>query len=211
MEKRRTVSSLSTLAILDDPDTAGIVLSPLRRRILDALRRPGSATTVGEELGMPRQKVNYHLRTLEDAGLVEHLEDRRRGNCTERIVRSKASHYLISSRVLGELAATPEAIRDRYSADHLASVSARTISEVGELRMRAAEAGKRLPTLSLEAGVRFASPGDQAAFMEELSNTVARLLARYHDEDAPDGRWFRLALGAHPALRAGPHEEDDDA
>lgn len=199
------------LAILDDADTAGIVLSPVRRRILDALRRPGSATTVGDELGMARQKVNYHLRTLEEAGLVEHVEDRRRGNCTERIVRSKASHYLISPAVLGELAATPEATRDRYSADHLASVSARTISEVGELRLRAADAGKRLPTLSLETAVRFETPGDQAAFMEELSNTVARLIARYHDGDAPDGRWFRLTLGAHPALRADSPKEDEHA
>ena len=43
---------------------------------------------MGRDLGLSRQKVNYHLRALEDAGLVEHVEDRRRGNCTERIVRA---------------------------------------------------------------------------------------------------------------------------
>lgn len=203
---------MSSLAILDRPDTATAVLSPIRRRILHALAEPGSATTVGADLDLPRQKVNYHLRTLEQAGLVEHVEDRRKGNCTERIVRATASHYLIAPSVLGDLEATPEHAADRLSSDHLAAVSARTISELSELRTRAAAAGKRLPSFSLETGVRFASPADQEAFMEELSNAVAGLVASYHDESTDDGRWFRLTVGSHPALTAGPqeHAADDD-
>lgn len=191
---------MSNVAILDRADAAATVLSPIRRRILHALAEPGSATTVGEALDLPRQKVNYHLRALEDSGLVEHVEDRRKGNCTERIVRATASHYLIAPSVLGDLEATPEHAADRFSSDHLAAVSARTISELSELRRRAAAAGKRLPSFSLETGVRFASPTDQAAFVEDLSNAVAGLLTKYHDDEATDGRWFRLTLGAHPAL-----------
>lgn len=191
---------VSSVSILRDPASAASLLSPLRRSVLHALAEPGSATSVGEELGLPRQKVNYHLRALEEAGLVEHVEDRRRGNCTERIVRSTASHYLIAPTVLEDLNATPEEATDRRSGDHLAAVSARTISELAELRERASAAGKRLPTLSLEAGVRFATPDDQAAFMEGLANAVAHLVAEYHDQEADDGRWFRVTLGAHPAL-----------
>ncbi|MBT8487808.1 MAG: helix-turn-helix transcriptional regulator [Gemmatimonadetes bacterium] len=198
------------LAILDRADTAAAVLSPVRRRILRALGEPGSATTVGQAIGLPRQKVNYHLRTLEEAGLVEHVEDRRKGNCTERIVKATATHYLISPSVLGALGDTPTQRADALSSDHLAAVSARTISEVAELRRRAAEAGKRLPTFSLETAVRFATPGDHAAFMEDLSNHVAALIARYHDESESEGRWFRLALGSHPALKAVPREEEED-
>lgn len=193
---------MSTVAILDEVDTASAVLSPLRGRILHALAEPGSATTVGQELGLPRQKVNYHLRALEESGLVEHVEDRRKGNCTERIVRATAAHYLISPSVLGDLEATPEHAADRFSSDHLAAVSARTISELAQLRRRAAVAGKRLPTFSLETAVRFASPGEQAAFTEELANLLVDLVAKYHDGSAEAGRWFRLALGAHPALGA---------
>ena len=131
------------------------MLSPVRRQILSALAEPGSATTVGRDLGLARQKVNYHLRALEESGLVRHVEDRKKGNCTERIVRATASHYLIAPSVLGALEATPAATADRFSSDHLAAVSARTISELADLRTRAAAAGKRLPTLSLETGIRF--------------------------------------------------------
>lgn len=193
----------AALAILRDDDRAGAVLNPVRRRVLHALRTPGSATTVGAELGLPRQKVNYHLRALEELGLVEHVEDRRRGNCTERIVRATAWHYLIDSSVLGELEATPQAIADRFSSDHLAAVAARTVSEVGELRERAAAAQKRLATFSVESAVRFASPADQSAFVEGLANAVAQLVGRYHDAEAVGGRWFRVVVGAHPALTAG--------
>lgn len=200
----------ASLAILRDSEAAAAVLSPVRRRILGALAQPGSATTVGAELGLARQKVNYHLRTLEQAGLVEHVEDRRKGNCTERIVRATATHYLIAPSVLGELAAKPAEKADRFSSDHLAAVSARTLSELAELRERAHAAGKRLPTLSLETAICFASPRQQAALMEELSNAVAGLVARYHDEASDDGRWFRLTVGAHPALPRGDAQESTD-
>lgn len=199
----------SQLAILDRADTAAAVLSPIRRRVLEALAEPGSATTVGHAIGLARQKVNYHLRALEEAGLVEHVEDRRRGNCTERIVRATATHYLIAPSVLGTLAATPAERADAFSSDHLAAVCARTLSELAELRTRAAEAGKRLPTFSLETAVRFATPSDQVAFLEDLSNHIASLVARYHDESDDDGRWFRLTVGSHPALRAAdPRQEE---
>ena len=190
----------AALAIIKDEDAASAVLSPVRRSVLRALREPGSATTVGIDLGLPRQKVNYHLRALEDLGLVEHVEDRRRGNCTERIVRATATHFLIDSALLGELGATPSGIADRFSSAHLATVSARTVTEIGELRELAAKAGKRLATFSLETAVRFSSQADQAAFFEQLSNTVAELVSRYHDESADQGRWFRFTVGSHPAL-----------
>jgi DNA-binding transcriptional ArsR family regulator len=192
----------TSLAIIRDPDAAGAVLSPIRRRVLAALREPGSATTVGDHLGLPRQKVNYHLRALESLGLVEHVEDRRRGNCTERVVRATATHYLIDPAVLGELGAEPDDVTDAFSSERLAAVSSRTVADLGELRERAAAVGKRLPTFSLESAVRFASPTDQAAFLEELSSAITGLVARYHDESAEGGRWFRLVAGSHPALLA---------
>ena len=196
------------LAILRDPKAAEAVLSPVRSRVLAALAEPGSATTVGQSLGLPRQKVNYHLRALEANGLVEHVEDRRRGNCTERVVRATAARYLIAPSVLGALEATPEQQADQVSSDHLAAVSARTISELAELRERATRSKKRLPTVSLETVVRFRSPADQAAFTKELTEALTRLIAAYHDEGATGGRWFRVTAGAHPALRGSGRKEE---
>lgn len=55
--------------------------------------------------------------------------------------------------------------------------------------------------MSLQAEVRFASAADRHAFASELSNAVARLVARYHDEDSDGGRPFRFVIGGYPSRK----------
>ena len=82
---------MQAIEVIEDPAAAEATLDPIRTRILRELTDPGSATQLAARLGLPRQKVNYHLRTLEQHGLVELVEERRRGNVTERILRATAS------------------------------------------------------------------------------------------------------------------------
>jgi DNA-binding transcriptional ArsR family regulator len=149
---------------------------------------------------LPRQRVNYHLRELERHGLVELVEERRKGNCLERLVRATARYYLISPEALGRLGSDPAAMQDRFSAAYLVGVAARAIRELAVLRLRADRARKRLATLTVEAQVRFASAEDRHAFAEELATAVARLAAKYHNEKAEGGRSYRFFLGAYPAI-----------
>jgi Helix-turn-helix domain len=193
---------MHVLDIIRRSDRAAAILSPIRLRVLSALRTPGSATTVAGRLGIPRQKANYHVRTLERLGLVRHVEDRKKGNCTERVVQATATHYLIAPSVVGELEPSPSRQADTHSSDHLAAVCARTVSQLAELTAGAETAGKRLPTLSVETAVRFASPEDQQAFTEAVAHALTTLVHRYHDEHAEGGRWFRFLLGGHPAVSA---------
>ena len=70
--------------------------------------------------------------------------------------------------------------------------------EVGELVRRAQHAGKRFATLAVDAEVRFRSPTDRAAFSNELTEAVTKLVSKYHDQSAPGGRLHRLVIMAHP-------------
>jgi hypothetical protein len=171
--------------------------------MLEALAEPGSATTLGRLLGVPRQHLNYHLHQLEKAGFVEEVETRRRRNCVERIVRATARSYLISPEVLGTLGPTPETQRDRFSAGYLMAAAGRVLRDLSEHVGRAMTAKKRVATLTLEADIRFASSEARTAFAEELSTAVAGLVARYHDASTPGGRTFRLMVGAYPAPARG--------
>jgi len=164
---------------------------------------------VAERLGLTRQKVNYHVRQLEAEGLVETIEERRKGNCTERIVRSTARHFVVDPDLLGSLAATPGRLQDRMSSAWAAAVLARALRDVSVLRERADAAGKKLATLSLETTLTFASPADQAAFAEEMAQAVADVVQRHHDPDAADGRRFRLVMGSFPAPDEDPEPEGD--
>jgi DNA-binding transcriptional ArsR family regulator len=185
------------LDVIDEPDAAISALDPVRARILHRLAEPGSATTLGAELGMPRQKVNYHLRALESHGLVELVEERPRRGLTERVVQATARAYLVAPDVVDEHAIDPSRI-DRASSRYLLAVGGRLVKEVRDLARRAERADKALPTLTIDTDIRFRSASERAAFTADLTEAVLALTARYHDEAAPRGRWHRLIVAAHP-------------
>jgi DNA-binding transcriptional ArsR family regulator len=184
--------------VIDDPAAAVVALDPVRARLLAALTEPGSAATLAARFGLPRQKVNYHLRTLEAHGLVRVAEERRWGGLTERVLVATAASYVVSPGALGEAASDPGRARDRLSARYLVALAARIVREVGDLARRADEAGKTLPTLALDTEVRFRSAAERAAFTEDLGAAVTGLVARYHDASAPGGRSHRVVVAAHP-------------
>lgn len=192
---------MQELAVIADPAAAGVSLDPVRARLLAELAEPGSASSLAARIGLPRQKVNYHLRTLERHGLVELVEERRKGNMTERLLRATAASYVISPGALGAVAPDPGRAPDRLSARWLVALAARTVRDVGELLAGATRAGRRLATFALDGEVRFASAADRAAFAEELAAAVTALVGKYHDETAPGGRPHRVVVAVHPSVR----------
>ena len=184
--------------VIDDPSSAAIAVEPVRSRLLAELAEPASAAALAARLGIPRQKINYHLRTLEAHKLVRVARKRKWGGLTERLLVATATSYVISPAAMGGVAADPGRTADRLSAGYLIALAARMVREVGGLLRRAQEEKKRLATLAIDTEVSFRSPDDRAAFTRELTDAVTHLVARYHDGAAPGGRLHRLVLVAHP-------------
>jgi DNA-binding transcriptional ArsR family regulator len=182
--------------VIEDPAAAAAALDPIRARLLAELAdTPASAGGVAERVGLTRQQANYHLRTLEQHGLVELAEVRARGGISERILRSTAASYVVSPAAVGDGAASPERVRDQRSADYLIALGARVVRELGALVRRAGATGRRLPTLAIDTELRFASAADRTAFADELTAAVVDLAARYHHDD---GRPHRLVVASYP-------------
>lgn len=182
--------------VIEDPRAAAVALDPVRSRLLAELAEsPASAAALGARVGLPRQKVNYHLSTLEAHGLVELAEVRMRGGIAERVLRATAASYVVSPAAIAESGARPEQVRDRLSAGYLVTLAGRVVREVGELARKAEAAGRRLPTFAIDTEIRFRSAADRAAFADELTAAVLDLAARYH---ADGGRPHRLVVAAHP-------------
>src|SRR5215475_2453666 len=194
------------VVVIDDPAAAEVSLDPVRARLLAELVEPGSAAAVAQRVGLSRQKVNYHLRALERHGLLELVEERKKGNCTERMLRATASSYVISPSVLATVEPDPARAPDRLSARWLLALSARLVREVGELVTGAERARKRLATFAIDGEIRFSSAADRAAFAEELPGAVAALVAKYHHESAPGGRDHRIVVAVHPTVHKGKGE-----
>src|SRR5213083_1837141 len=177
------------LEVIDDPATAVVALDPVRARLLAELVEPGSAASLAPRMGLARQKVNYHLRAV---------EERRWGGLVERRLVATAASFVVSPAALGESANDPTRASDRLSARYLIALAARVVREVADLVRRSKEQAKQLATLSIDTEVRFRSPAERAVFSSELTHAITKLVARYHDESAPGGRAHRLVVVAHP-------------
>lgn len=187
------------LDVIDNAAAAAIALDPIKSRLLAELSAPASAAALAGRVGLTRQKVNYHLRGLEDHRLIEQAEERQWGGLTERLMIATASSYVVSPAALGAIGADPARNNDRLSASYLIALAARIVREVGGLWRSAREKNKRLATLSIDTVIRFRSPADRAAFTAELTQAVTTLAARYHDNNAPGGRPHRLVVASYPA------------
>lgn len=198
--------------MIEDPAAAEVSLDPVRARLLAELTEPASATMLAARVMLPRQKVNYHLRALERHRLVELVEERRKGNCVERVLRATARSYVISPVALGSAQPRPGQVPDRLSAQWLLALAARLVRDVGALLARdghgrdAAGERRRVATFALDAEVRFASARDRAEFTAKLANAFAALVADYHDEAASGGRPHRVLIALHPSLPADENQ-----
>ncbi|TDI33955.1 MAG: ArsR family transcriptional regulator [Acidobacteria bacterium] len=199
---KRTARPEQSVALLQDPAQVAAILPALRRRLLESFTGPESAAGLARRLEMPRQKVNYHLRELEKAGLLEMAGERQARGCTERLLRPAARAYLVNPEILGDLASDPDSIQDRFSSSYLIAVAARIIKDVATLRDRARKARRKLATFTLQTDIGFRSPAERTAFADELTTTLARLTAKYHS-DAPGARSYRFVVGGHPVITRG--------
>ena len=172
--------------VIDTAPQAAAALDPIRARLLAELREPASAAELALRVHLPRQKVNYHLRTLEAQQLVELADTRKHGGLTERRMQATAAAYVISAEALGDAGADPGRM-DRLSARYLIAVAARIVREVGRLAREPDP-----PTLTIDAEVRLTN---RKAFAEELAQLVAEVASRHHDDD---GEPYRLIVASHP-------------
>jgi DNA-binding transcriptional ArsR family regulator len=201
------VRGMLDVAVIDDPAAAEASLDPVRARLLAALTEPASAASLASGAGLSRQQANYHLRALERHGLVELVEERRKGNCTERVLRAAAASFVISPTALASVAPDPDRAPDQASARWMLALAARLVRELGELIRAATAARKPLATFAIDSEVRFASAADRAAFAKELGDAVAGLVAQYHDPRAEGGREHRLLVALHPSITESPNKE----
>ena len=192
------------VAVIEDPQTAGVTLDPVRARLLAELIEPASAAALAAKLGQPRQRgqlppqgaraarpgragggapqgQRHRARAAGDGGLLRHLPE-----------------------ALAPVQPDPARAPDRLSARWLLALAAGLLRDVGALITGAARAQMRLATFAIAGEVRFASAADRAAFAEELAGAVATLVARYHDAAAPGGRTHRVVVAVHPSVTRPP-------
>jgi DNA-binding transcriptional ArsR family regulator len=186
------VRAVQTIA---DPEALQALAHPLRIRILDALRRPDSAAGVARRLGEARQKVNYHLKELDRAGLVSRAGERRTGNFVETLYQAAARTLVVSPRAAWGDPRRLTALTEQTSLEHLVTLGERLQRDAAVLLDRAAFDGDEIPSAAVEVEIRLAGADDRAAFLEEYLAAVGPLLRRYGQQPGPP---YRIALAVYP-------------
>jgi DNA-binding transcriptional ArsR family regulator len=194
-----------SVALVSDAAKARAALTPLRRELLERLREPCSAAGLAGQLDMPRQKLGYHLRVLEEAGLVRLVEERKRRGFVERVLVACADTFILDPALVHGADDRAGEAQDRHASEHLVRTASALVRDVARMREAADHEGKRLLTLTVEAELTFGTPADFDTFTEQLSDAVTALAKRYAASPLrKGGRRYRLVAAAHPALQTKP-------
>jgi DNA-binding transcriptional ArsR family regulator len=197
---------LPEIAAVDDRRRAVALLAhPIRSRILALAAEPSSATEIAARLDLPRQRVNYHVRKLADARFLLRAGRVRKRNLVEQRYVASARAYVVAPGALGPIAASARLPEDALSAGRLVALAGRMQADVMDAVGAAAHAGRRLPTLSMAADVRFERAEQREAFAAALQAAVTDVIGRFSSPSRTasgaegQGRPYRLVLGCYPA------------
>lgn len=69
---------------IDDIEIAKMMLDVRKRSILDIAKEPVTVGKMAEELNEKQSRLYYHVKKLEEAGLLELVETRQQGNLIEK-------------------------------------------------------------------------------------------------------------------------------
>jgi DNA-binding transcriptional ArsR family regulator len=187
----------SRVEVLDEPAQVAALAHPLRVAILDALRTPDSAAGVARAIGESRQKVGHHVKALHDAGLVRLVGERRTGNFLEPLYESVAGTFVVSPRLAWGTGDRAGALRAQLPLEHLVVLGERLQRDATALLDRAAFDGDEIPSLCVEATVRFKDEAARAAFLQEYVELLRPLL-RKHGARRGSGDAFHVAVAVYP-------------
>ena len=181
--------------VVEGSDELAALAHPLRIRILETLRTPGSAATVARSVGQSRQNVNYHLKELERAGLVRRAGEQRKGNFVETLFEAAAPTIVVSPRALWGDEQRANALKAQMALENLVLIGERLGRDASVLLDRAAFDGEQIASAAVEAEVRFADEDARAAFLREYLAAVGPLLRKYGRRR---GEQYRVAVAVYP-------------
>ena len=198
------VSAPEEITCITDGAQAIEVLHPLRLEILRLAREPVSATELSGQLGLSRQRVNYHVRRLARSGFLQRAGRRRRRNMVEQRYVASAGSFVLSPELLGAVGADWRRIEDTASAGYLLALGCQMESDLVRIWRQTQKTGARDATVSLKAQFRFESAEQRERFTRALQEAVVRVVTEHTspnlrpDGSAAAGRPWRLVLGCYP-------------
>lgn len=189
---------MQDVLFIESFDRAATLFHPMRLQLLRLLSSPASCPDLARRVGSSPQSVYYHIKTLEKAGLVVKVEERRVRGIMEGQYQARARSFWLSPDIVGRVGGERQ-VQDQMSLAYLYQLAETLQADVGHL------AGQRdeTPSLGLDGQIELRDADDRAAFMEDLQAAFLGLARKYgvrKDEPPGSRQRFKIVLAAYPAV-----------
>jgi DNA-binding transcriptional ArsR family regulator len=185
---------------IEDVTQAMTLLKPIRLEILKRLDEPRTCPELAEYFDETPQKIYYHVKALEAAGLVDKVEERRVRGVVEGHYQASARAYWLAPKLVGQIGGERIA-QDQMSLRVLLDLAEEVHDDIGKLGNQSA-VGRNVPSLSLSAHIHLPDANRRTAFLQELQEIFQQLARKYSlpEEEAllTDEQGFRLVLMCYP-------------
>lgn len=184
---------------IDDVEQAAALLKPVRIELLKRMVEPTTCSALAEQLGETPQKLYYHVKTLERAGLVEKVDERRVGGIMEGLYQAAAIAYWLSPQLVGQSGGRRRAYDD-LNLGYLLGLAEELQQNIGLLSRRSSG---EVPSFGLSAQVELKDASERQSFMQEVQSAIQQIAEKYgarggESNQAEPARTFRLMLACYP-------------
>jgi DNA-binding transcriptional ArsR family regulator len=182
---------------IEDVEQAAALLHPLRVELLKRMDEPRTCPELGGLFSESAQKIYYHVKALEKAGLVAKVDERRIRGVVEGYYQAKARSYWLSPQLVGNIGGVQMA-QDQTSLRFLLTLAEEIHDDVGHLGQRS-EAGKDVASLGMAAQIYLPDGDARAAFLADVQEVFQNLARKYGvNGDDENGKTFKLILACYP-------------
>jgi DNA-binding transcriptional ArsR family regulator len=188
---------MQDVCYIEDVEQAMALLKPLRLEILRRLGEPRTCPELAEIFNESAQKIYYHVKALQEAGLVDKVAQKQVRGTVEGYYQARARSYWLAPKLVGLVGSTRQA-RDQASLRVLLQLAEDVIEDTAKLGS-ASEVGRNVPSISLSAQIHLADAKQRGEFLQELQTTFQALAMKYGiADDSDESANFRLVLMCYP-------------
>ena len=187
---------MKSLFLIQSPQQAKALFKPIRLEILQQLGEARTCTNLAEVFNTSPQKIYYHIKILQQSGLVIKVREERVRGVMEGYYRASARSYMLSPEMVHQLGGA-EMARQQLSLGNLLNLAGQMQAELAALSQEDDE----IPSIGLSAQIALNNPEDRTAFMAELQESIQQLAEKYGARQEPPphpGNIFRLVLACYP-------------
>jgi DNA-binding transcriptional ArsR family regulator len=188
---------MENLFIIQSPQQAKAIFKPIRLEILQLLNKPRTCNKLAGILNTSPQKIYYHIKILQDSGLVKKVREERVRGIMEGYYQASAASYMLSPGMVKKLGGA-EMAKQQLSLANLLNLVEQMQTEIAAL----SQSKEEIPSIGLSAQIALNSPADRAAFHAELQECIQKLAEKFgaRQESPPYPKdVYRLILACYPA------------